>query len=189
MADEKRVMAFVGSPRIKGNTDLLVDEVLRGAQDAGATFEKTYLCDRLIGPCRACDACLDSGRCFQYDDMDKLLARMGQSDVWILGTPIYWWGVTAQFKTFLDRWYAPWHGEETKKVFEGRKVVLVITMGDSDPATADPVLGMFERSLRFVGVELAATVLAPGVHHLGDIAQHPELMKAAWQAGHDAVSG
>ena len=189
MTDERRVMAFVGSPRIKGNPDLLVDEVLRGAQEAGAVFEKTYLCDRLIGPCRACDACLDSGQCFQYDDMDKLLARMKQSDVWVLGTPIYWWGATAQFKTFLDRWYAPWHGKETKQVFEGRKVILVITMGDTNLSTADPALGMFKRSLDFVGVELAATILAPGVHRLDDVTKHPELMKQAWKAGHDTIAG
>ena len=189
MADVKRVTAFIGSPRIRGNTDLLVDEVLKSAEEAGATTEKIFLTDRTIGPCRACDACFDTGRCFYRDDMDRLLERMEQSDVWVLGTPIYWWGATAQFKTFLDRWYAPWHGAETKKVFNGKKVVLVLTMGDNDTAAADPTLGMFDRSLKFVGLELASTVLAPGVHRLGGVSARSELLQAAREAGRIAVGG
>ena len=121
--------------------------------------------------------------------MERLRERREESDVRVLGTPIYWWGATAQFKTFLERWYAPWHGAETKKVFNGKKVVLVLTMGDNDTAAADPTLGMFDRSLKFVGLELASTVLAPGVHRLGDVSARSELLQAAREAGRIAVAG
>lgn len=183
----KRILAFVGSPRVGGNTDILVDEVLRGAEESGAAMDKVYLGRCKIGPCHACDACADTGICIQRDDMDDLLERMGQSDVWVLGTPVYWWGATAQFKLFLDRWYAPWHADESKRVFDDRKVVLVVPLGDSDLTTADPTLGMFKCSLAYVGLDLVATVLAPGVHAPGEVSARSDLMHQAFEAGRAAV--
>ena len=188
MSHPKRVLAFVGSPRVGGNTDVLIDEVLRGAEASGATTDKVFLDRCNIGPCHACDACANTGICIQRDDMDDLLERMLQSDVWVLGTPVYWWGATAQFKLFLDRWYAPSHGSKPKRLFVNRKIILVVTMGDSDLTTADPVLGMFERSMSYIGLELAATVLAPGVHALGTVLARPDLMQMAHDAGRAAVS-
>ena len=183
MSESKRVLAFVGSPRVGGNTDTLVDEVLRGAAEGGAVVDKVYLSRCTIGPCHACDGCAKTGICVQRDDMDDLLARMKPSDVWVFGTPVYWWGASAQFKLFLDRWYAPWHNAETRKVFDGRKVVLVVAMGDSNPATADPTLGMFQKALDYVGIDIAATVLAPGVNERGEAAKRSKLMQTAREAG------
>ena len=183
VAKSDRVLAVVGSPRIGGNTDVLVDEVLKGAKEKGAVTDKVYLSRVTIGPCHACDACADTGICIQRDDMDDLLERMGQSDVWVLGTPVYWWGATAQFKLFLDRWYAPWHGTESKSIFVNRKVVLIVPMGDSNAATADPTLGMFKRALSYLDVDLAATVVAPGVHALGDALARPDLLEKARATG------
>ena len=183
MSESKRVLALVGSPRIGGNTDRLIDEVLRGAEENGAVTDKVYLGKSTIGPCHACDACADSGICIQRDDMDGLFERMKQSDVWVLGTPVYWWGATAQFKLFLDRWYAPWHNAGTRSLFDNRKVILVVTLGDSDTSTADPTLGMFKRALAYVGLDLVAPVLAPGVHALGEAVNRSALMKEAHEAG------
>ena len=188
MSQTNRVLAFVGSPRVGGNTDILIDEVLRGAKEKGAVVDKVYLGQSTIAPCRACDACADTGICIQRDDMDDLLDRMSQSDVWVFGTPVYWWGATAQFKLFLDRWYAPWHIAGTRSLFDNRKAVLVVTMGDGNPSTADPTLGMFDRALTYVGIEVAATVLAPGVHALGEVAARSDLMEEAREAGRIAVT-
>jgi multimeric flavodoxin WrbA len=189
VSNSNRVMAFVGSSRVGGNTDVLIDEVLRGAEASGSTIDKAYLGQATIGPCHACDACADTGICIQRDDMDDLLERMLQSDIWVLGTPVYWWGATAQFKLFLDRWYAPWHGSEPKRVFEGKRVVVVVTMGDSDATTADPTLGMFQRALAYIGLDLAATVVAPGVYSLGDAAARSDLMHQAYEVGRSVASG
>ena len=183
MNHAKRVLAFVGSPRVGGNTDTLVDKVLRGAKEKGAVTDKITLGQSNISPCHACDACAKTGICIQRDDMDGILERMQQSDVWVFGTPVYWWGASAQFKLFLDRWYAPWQTAETKRIFNNRKAALVIAMGDSDPSTADPTLGMFERALAYVGIDIVATVLAPGVYGHGDAAARADLMEKANAAG------
>ncbi len=182
-----RVFGVVGSPRRGGNTESLVDEVLRGSRDAGAEVEKVRLSDLAIAPCDACDACRDSGECVLGDDMPALLDKLAASQVWVLGTPVYWWGPSAQFKLFLDRWYARAHRDEDKVMFRGRRVIAAIPFGDTDPATARHVQGMLKDALEYVGAELYATVLAPGVNEPQDILTKPEILAAAHRAGKAAV--
>lgn len=100
-----RVLGIVGSPRRGGNTETLVDEVLMGAGEADAMTEKIILSELEVAPCKACNECRRDGRCAQEDDMVALLDKMRQSKAWVLGTPVYWGGPTAQFKAFIDRWY------------------------------------------------------------------------------------
>lgn len=180
----KQVLGIVGSPRRGGNTETLVDEVLRGAQEAGAAVEKVILSDLEIAPCEACDACLDTGECVHQDDMTALLEKMRQSEVWVLGTPVYWWGPSAQFKTFLDRWYQVRPREAT---FKGRRVILVVSMGDADAGTARHIVGMLTDALAYVEAEFFATVLAPGVNDLGEVRKHPDVLAAAYRAGREAL--
>ena len=77
----KRVLGIVGSPRRGGNTEILVDEVLAGAEEAGALAEKVILTRLNIAPCQACDACRDTDECVQQDDMSALLEKMHLEDI------------------------------------------------------------------------------------------------------------
>lgn len=108
--------------------------------------------------------------------MPALLDKMQRSQVWVLGTPIYWWGPTAQFKAFMDRWYAA--NEET---FKGRRVILVIPMGASDATPAQHILGMFETGLG--KKRIFATILAPGVNQKGAVRSKKEVLAKARTAG------
>jgi len=118
--------------------------------------------------------------------MPALFEKMWQSQVWVLGTPVYWWGPSAQFKAFMDRWYAK-SGEDYVALFEGRRVVLAIPLGDTDPATARHTVGMFVDALDYVNAELIATVLATGVDEPGEVRQNADVMETARQAGRQAV--
>jgi multimeric flavodoxin WrbA len=180
----RQVLGVVGSPRRGGNTEILVDEVLRGAQEAGAAVEKVALSRLQIGPCRACDRCRTTGVCVQADDMPRLLEQMDRSHVWVLGTPVYWWGPTAQFKAFLDRWYG---AEGRLNEWAGRRAVLVVPLGDTDVRTARHTVGMLADSLDYLRVARFATLLAPGVMERGEVREHPEYVAAAYQAGRDVV--
>ncbi|MDY7078920.1 MAG: flavodoxin family protein [Chloroflexota bacterium] len=180
---EKRVLGIAGSPRRGGNTEILVDEVLRGAEEAGALVEKVILSKLDIAPCRGCDACHKTGVCVQQDDMLPLLEQMGRSSIWVLGTPVYWWGPTAWFKAFLDRWYGARH----TVTFEGRRAILVVPFEDSDVRTARHTVGMFEDALDYLKMELVGTVLAPGVLDPGKVREHPDVLMAARRAGWEAV--
>ncbi len=189
MADIKplRALGISGSPRRHGNTETLIDQVLRGAEQAGAAVDKVILSALDIAPCDACGACEPGGECVHDDDMPALFDRMGGSQVWVLGTPVYWWGPTAQLKTFLDRWYGRMFRPEDKALFRGRQVVAVIPMGDTDPRIARHTVGTLEDSLAYVRAELVATVLAPGVNDPGEVSRHAEVMDAARRAGAEAV--
>ena len=142
-----KVLGIIGSPRRLGNTELIVDEILRGAQSSGFKTEKIILSKLTINPCIACDNCQRKGKCFQDDDMPKLLKKMDESQIRILGTPIYWWGPTAQMKAFIDRWYGGRHVID----FEGHKVILVIPFEDTDIKTGQYAEGMLKRSASFLG--------------------------------------
>ena len=178
-----KVLGIVGSPRRGGNTETLVDAVLAGAEEAGAQVEKVLLRDLEIAPCLACDGCQGTGACVQEDDMAPLLTKMQASQIWVLGTPIYWWGPTAQFKAFLDRWY----GSDRKAVFPGKRVILTIPFEDTTNSAPRHTVGILTESLNYVGAEVVATVLAPGVHRRGEVREREDLMVAARNAGHVAI--
>ncbi|TEU18523.1 MAG: flavodoxin family protein [Anaerolineales bacterium] len=181
-ANRKRMLGIVGSPRRGGNTEILVDEVLRGAEEAGALVEKVILSELDIAPCRACDTCRKTGQCAQRDDMPALLEKMERSQAWVLGTPVYWWGPTAQFKAFLDRWYG-----SNYAMFKGRRIILTIPLEDTDASTARHTVGMFTDALAYLKAELFATVLAPGVLDRGQVREHPDVLEAARRAGRAAI--
>ena len=181
--NRQRVLGIVGSPRRGGNTDLLVDEVLRGAEEAGALTEKVNLSTLDIGPCRGCDACGKIGRCVQKDDLPLLLTQMEQSQVWVLGTPVYYWGPTAQFKAFVDRGYGAGRIVE----FKDRRVILTVPLGSSDADDARHTVGMLKDALAWQKSNVIATVIVPGVFERGVVQMHPDKLAEARRAGREAV--
>jgi multimeric flavodoxin WrbA len=182
MKEEKaNVLGIVGSPRRGGNTETLVDEVLRGAEEAGGHTEKAILSEMNVQPCRACDACSRVGHCVIEDDMAPLLEKMKASQVWVLGTPVYWWGPTAQMKAFIDRWYGV-----DRALFRGRGVVLVVPSGGGSIYARQNV-EMLESIIPYLGMRQIAKLQAPGTSGPGSVKQDKTLMNRAWTTGRDAV--
>ena len=179
---EIQVLGIVGSPRRGGNTEILVDEVLSGAEIAGALAEKIILNKLNINPCQACNSCYKTGQCMHDDDMPKLLEKMELSNLWVLGTPIYWWGPTAQFKAFLDRWYCPKHQD-----FKGKRVILAIPFEGGHPKYARHTVGILTDVLDYLNIELLDTILAPGVGKRGAVREKSVIMKKAYDVGKKAV--
>ena len=120
--------------------------------------------------------------------MAGLLDKMKASDVWVLGTPVYWWGPSAQIKAFVDRWFSQAGDDEHMQIFKDRRVILAVPMGDTDPETGRHVIGMFRDAVDYVGAELFASVLAPGAYDKGDVRANPGALKQARQQGAAAVS-
>ncbi|MFX1262923.1 MAG: flavodoxin family protein [Promethearchaeota archaeon] len=175
----RTVLGIVGSPRRNGNTEILVDVVLSAAEENGASTHKVILSKLDIGPCRACDTCRRTGKCVQKDDMEEIVTKIKNSDVLILGTPVYWWGPTAQFKAFLDRWY----GVYDQGIFKEKETVLVIPLEDTTESTYNPILNMFKAIMEYLHMNHVATVLAPGVLERGAVRDHREFMDSAREIG------
>lgn len=99
----KKVLIISSSPRKGGNSDLLCDRFAAGAREAGHEVEKVFLRNHKINYCLGCGVCNQTHRCVQKDDMAGLLDKMVQADVIVLATPVYFYSMDGQLKTFIDR--------------------------------------------------------------------------------------
>jgi len=107
-----RVLGISCSPRKGGNTEVLIQEALIGANKAGAKdTELLSLAGKCIFPCDACGACLKTGNCRIEDDMQAVYPKLIQADGIIIGTPVYFWSVSAQAKILIDRTYCILRGK------------------------------------------------------------------------------
>lgn len=103
----KNVLILMGSPRKRGNTSILCDEFMRGAEEAGNRVEKINVAAKKINGCLGCNRCQDNGgTCVQKDDMAELYEKILAADVIVLASPVYFYTWTAQLKAVLDRTYA-----------------------------------------------------------------------------------
>jgi multimeric flavodoxin WrbA len=103
----KKVLILSASPRKGGNSDLLCDQFLLGAEESGNEAEKIFLRNRKINHCLACGACQSNGgKCMQKDNMAEILDKMIAADVLVMATPVYFYSMNGQMKTLIDRTYA-----------------------------------------------------------------------------------
>ena len=99
----RRVLILSASPRKGGNSDILCDQFLRGAQEAGNQVEKIFLREHNIHYCTGCGVCNQTHQCVQKDDMKSILEKMVQADVLVFATPVYFYSMDGQLKTLIDR--------------------------------------------------------------------------------------
>ncbi|HYF92210.1 MAG TPA: flavodoxin family protein [Symbiobacteriaceae bacterium] len=184
-----RVLGIVGSPRRGGNTDVLVGEVLRGAASHGAHVQTVYLNDLNIRGCQACEACKGGNGyvgCIQDDDMLGLYDDLIAADAIVIGTPIYYFGPSAQTKLFLDRWYSLHYKQDGRRhnKLTGKQMVLAMPYGDDNPffAGAPNAYGTFRDAAAWCGMKIAA-VLQATANKPGEIRENQRVMQEAYDAG------
>ena len=172
------VIGMVGSPRKGGNTDLLVEEVLRVAGTNGHGTAKIYLHGRNICPCVDCRGCKkEPNQCIVEDGMQEFYAVLDDSDVVVFGTPVYWYGPTAQMKVVVDR-LRPYFSSHR---MDGKRAVIVAPAGDG-PGDADLLVEFFRRVCSTLNMEFAGVVLGTA-YDRGEILADREAMEAATTVG------
>ncbi len=149
-----KVIGINASPRKKANTQTLIEAALAGAADNGAETRLVNLRELQIKGCLGCEGCKKQlGKCVQKDDLTPLMQEMTIFDGIVLGTPVYWYHVSAQFKIWVDRLYSffelgvnPQTGQPTlKSAFPaGKSLLMLISRGDPEPA---PTYGQFYKHL------------------------------------------
>jgi multimeric flavodoxin WrbA len=190
-----KVLGILGSPRRGGNTELLLEEALKGAEKEGAKVERLYLSDLTITPCKECHGCDETGNCIILDDMAKIYPRLLEADVVILASPIFFYGVTAWAKALIDRSQAFWSrkyllkdpslGKEGKK----RKGFFISAGATKGPKVFDGAILTAKYFFDVLNAEYAGDLLFRGVEAKGDILKHPEALQQAFEAGRELVSG
>ena len=101
-----KIIVLMGSPNRKGSTNILVENFLKGAEEAGHSCEVIDVCHADIHPCTGCVACGYEGPCVQTDDIAAIRQKLLSSDMVVFATPLYYYGMSAQLKTVIDRFCA-----------------------------------------------------------------------------------
>jgi len=101
-----KIVGILGSERKGGNTEVLLDVALEEAQKNGVLTDKVPLRDKSIAPCDGCLGCVKTGKCVIEDDAQKIYEKMLESEGIIWATPVYFWSMSGQTKTLMDRTYA-----------------------------------------------------------------------------------
>ena len=177
-----KVSAFLGSPRMGGNTEILVQEVLNGAVAEGAKLTLVNLNEKNIRGCQACMACRKTHRCALADDMQELYPLVQKADAIVIGTPIYFFQMTSQTKGFLDRLFCLYNPDNPRLIGRGKPAVLVVTQG-AEAGVFKDYIALTRHMLEFVGYNVLDTVVAGGVGNRGDVRQQADVMEQAAKAG------
>lgn len=197
---EMKVVAFCASPRKNGNTDLLIEEALKGAKDMGACTEKIMLQKIKMGFCIGCRRCKDKdyeGLCSVKDEMQEIYQKIIEADALIIGFPIYTGRECAQLSTFLDRWDCFERFKFTPMLKPGRRALVIGTWGYPYIDSYDHVIENVMVVLKLHKIETVEAISACGfegiLHGLdekgkGTIAQFPQELRKAYDAGAGLVS-
>ena len=186
------VLGISGSPRLLGNTDQLLAEVLRGARSEGAETKTITVCDLDIAPCQHCDSCLRTGECKINDDMQSVYSAMEDADAIVLASPLHFMGVTAQMKALIDRCQSRWARKYRLKVpplgDKRRHQGLFVSVGGRDVANLfDGARATVKALFATLDVDYSGELLFAGIDEAGAIARHATALKQAYQAGRKLV--
>ena len=178
------ILVINGSPREGGNTDALLDALIKGAKSRSLDPLYKKLRDLHIEDCIGCCRCRDESICFFQDDMTLLREEMENSGVLVLATPNYWCGVTGMMKTFIDRLYF-YHHPANSALIAGKKAVVVSTMGERSNVEYESALivELFNRATRSLDIETVETVLFSDLMGKNDIAAKPDYLERAFELG------
>jgi len=181
-----RILGIMGSPRLGGNTDLLLDAALSGARSQGAEVEKIVVDKLNISPCREHYGCLEDGNCIIRDDMDALYPKLLDADGIVVASPMFFYGITAQLKALIDRCQALWARKHVLKQSwpgAGRKGAFIAVGATRGETLFDGSIATVKYFFKTIGVEYAQELLIRGVDQKGDIQKHPSALKDAFELG------
>ena len=177
----KKIIILNGSPRKKGNTYTLVKAFTQGAESAGHTVTEFFLDSMNIHGCKGCFGG-HSGRecpCVQKDDMDKIYPTVRECDVIVLASPLYYWNMSGQLRTAVDRLFTLEEGDGNLLRGHGRASVLLMAAEGHD---FDDVLLYYNHLMEHLKWDNLGHVLAGGNGDIGDIDEKPEV-SAAYELG------
>jgi multimeric flavodoxin WrbA len=181
-----KVIGISGSPRRGGNTETLLREVLRGAEEAGAETRLFILSRMNISPCLHCDGCLAEGKCVVKDDMWLIYPEIESLDALVLASPIHFYGVAAQAKAMIDRCQAFWARKYVLKrriAVQKRKGVFVSVGGTQFPDTFEHAKATVKNLFLVIDIKYWAELLFPAVDSKGEIKEHPTALQDAYLLG------
>jgi len=189
-----KVIAFLGSPRENGNTELLLREAVRGVEESGPAVQVFNLNKMNIMPCQNCGGCDETGVCIYEDDMTRIYEAIRNADRIILASPIFFFALSAQTKIMIDRCQAFWCGKYLlrKPIPEGpygRKGLLLLVGGMKKEIGVQCAEATAKAFFRTISVPEHKTFAYMGIDEKGAILKHPSSLQDTYRAGQQLVKG
>ncbi len=188
-----KILGILGSPRIGGNSDILLSQALAGAKEAGAdVVEKVILDRRRIAGCKDCKKCNKTGICAIKDDMADIQKHILDAYAVIHASPVYFWSMTAQMKAYLDRWCVFFDAEwKWQKLYypkmRAKRIGLITVCGDINTHTADPIVHSFKTTAEMTKMTWLGAVMA-SANEKGEIVSDAMATKQAFELGVKAAT-
>ena len=184
------LLAIAGSPRRGCNTDRLLNEAIAGAAGQGILVKQVILADLDISPCRHCDACIQlGGRCVIEDDMQQIHQDIREYDRFIISSPVFFMGITAQAKAMIDRCQALWVMKNVLnlpvrlKAGSIRKGIFISAGGTSYTNLFQGSVTTIKSWYKTLDIEYSGELLLPGIDSCNALTEHPVFLKEAFLLG------
>ncbi len=187
-----RVIAFLGSPRIEGNTELLLKETIRAVEEEGHSVTLFRPSEMDISPCLNCGGCDETGQCIVEDDMTDVYQAIREGDRFVIASPIFFFGLSAQIKALIDRCQSFWCEKYLlKRPIEpgpyGRKGLLLMVGGMKRQVGFDCGGATAKAFFRTISVPEHETLYYKEIDARGAIREHPTALTDAYKAGKKLV--
>ena len=153
-----KIIVLMGSPNPKGSTSILVEQFRRGAEESGHSVEVIDVCRADVHPCIGCVRCGYEGPCVQKDDVETIRRKLLDADMVVFATPLYYYGMTAQLKTVIDRFCA-YNGSLNSRHL---KSALLTVAWNADDWTFEALETHYKTLVRYINFEDKGMVLGYG---------------------------
>ena len=173
-----KIVVLQGSPNKKGSTFILADCFRQGAEAAGHTVEMIDVAHAKIHPCTGCVHCGYEGPCVQKDDVESIRKKILGADMLVFATPLYYYGMSAQLKTLIDRFCA-FNSSIQRK---GMKSALLTVAWNSDSWTFDALEAHYKTLVRYLNLTDMGMVLGYGCG-TPSMTEHSEFPQQAYNLG------
>ena len=184
-----KIISINGSRRKKGNTDFLIQSILKPLQQKATHVESIFLGDYTIGACTGCEGCRSSWECVIKDDFQSLIEMMDEADGVVLASPTYWYTVTSDMKCFIDRCYSlvqfPKNRSEWIGKYDGagKTCVTAAVCEQKQEASMGNTLTLLTDFAKDIGLNVVDSVKALNCFEAGSIQKEKAALKDAEAAG------
>lgn len=163
---------------MNGNTCHMAEQFIKGAEERGHSVYRYDCARKRVSGCIACNACGMNGDCVLKDDFQQLIPHLTKADMVVFSTPMYYFGMSAQMKAVIDRFYS------INGRIKGRrkKAAFLMAFADTDMREADPMISHYRTLLDYLGWDDAGMVVAPGMWTAGSV-NGTEYSRRAYQLG------
>lgn len=186
------MVAILGSPRRRGNSDTLAFEFLKGAEGRGWQHSLIVPTDRGLSPCDGHNRCFRDGRCAIHDGMNNIYDQVLRAPILLVATPVYFMGPPGSLKSFIDRFQAIWARSAILGEFDPdsperrahhKSYAILVGATTDNVSMYKPTRSILKAFSNVIGFEYSGDLIAAGLDEPGDAEGKDDLLKKAYQAG------